>query len=91
MADQLPFSLTTSVLESILKKPLHQAPIRLQRMLLELHDYVTLVYRKGTLMHLADTLSRAYLTNEQSSTFTEEVEIINMCEHGYVSKPIGQI
>ena len=49
-------------LETIMKKPLYKAPRRLQRMLLQLQKYdVTIQYKKGQLMHLADTLSRAHL------------------------------
>lgn len=44
----------------ILKKPIHTAPARLQRMLLQLQaNDITLVYKKGKHMYLADTLSRA--------------------------------
>lgn len=47
-------------LVTILKKPIHTAPAHLQRMLLQLQSYdITLVYKKGKLMYLADTLSRA--------------------------------
>ena len=57
-------------LEAISRKPLHSAPRRLQRMLLRLHNYDTVIeYRKGADLHIADTLSRAYLA---SVTHTEE-------------------
>uniref|UniRef100_A0AAQ5Z5J2 ribonuclease H n=1 Tax=Amphiprion ocellaris TaxID=80972 RepID=A0AAQ5Z5J2_AMPOC len=47
-------------LVTILKKPIHAAPARLQRMLLQLQSYdISLVYKKGKNMYLADTLSRA--------------------------------
>ena len=50
-------------LETILKKPLYMAPLRLQRMLVQLQHYlgITVIYKKGETMHFADTLSRAYL------------------------------
>ena len=49
-------------LESIFKKPLLSAPKRLQRMLLQLQRYnIKLVYKPGTQMYIADTLSRAYM------------------------------
>ena len=49
-------------LETIFLKPLLSAPMRLQRMLLKLQWYdLTVSYRKGKDMQLADTLSRAYL------------------------------
>uniref|UniRef100_G3NET2 Gypsy retrotransposon integrase-like protein 1 n=1 Tax=Gasterosteus aculeatus TaxID=69293 RepID=G3NET2_GASAC len=47
-------------LVAILKQPIHTAPARVQRMLLQLQAYdITLVYKKGKHMYLADTLSRA--------------------------------
>ena len=47
-------------LVTILKKPIHAAPARLQWMMLRLQKYnITLVYKCGKEMHLADTLSRA--------------------------------
>ena len=45
-------------LESILKKPLHAAPKRLQRMLLQLQKYdIRLQYTPGKEMYIADTLN----------------------------------
>lgn len=56
-------------LEAIFKKPLSQAPSRLQKMLMQLQAYdITLVYKKGTEMYIADAWSRAYppdITDEQ--------------------------
>ena len=65
-------------LESIMKKPLHMAPRRLQRMLLRLQGYdIDVVYRRGKNMELSDMLSRAYL--QESGTLVEiEVESINV-------------
>ena len=49
-------------LEILLKKPLKDAPQRIQRMMLELQRYdLTVEYQKGESLYLADTLSRAYL------------------------------
>ena len=49
-------------LESILKKSLLSAPKRLQRMMLRLQKFeLEAVYKKGPLMFMADTLSRATL------------------------------
>ena len=49
-------------LESIVQMPLHSAPKRLQRMLLQLQKYnLERKYKKGTSMFLADTLSQAHL------------------------------
>ena len=49
-------------LESIFKKPISKAPARLQNMLLKLQKYsLIIVFKKGSKMYFADTLSRAYL------------------------------
>jgi hypothetical protein len=48
-------------LENILRKPLSQAPSRLQKMLMQVQEYdINLVYKKGSEMYLADALSRAF-------------------------------
>ena len=50
-------------LEVILKKPLLAAPKRLQRMMMQLQKYnLRVVYKRGSEMYIADTLSRAYLS-----------------------------
>ena len=68
-------------LESIVKKPLHMAPKRLQRLLLRLLVYdVDLGYRSGRQMELADTLSRAYLPHNEPTRFEEDVQTINMVQ-----------
>jgi hypothetical protein len=59
-------------LESILKKSLACAPRRLQGMMMRLQKYDYEVrYERGKNMHLADTLSRAYLPNTAHPTATE--------------------
>ena len=66
-------------LKSIVSKPLYKAPKRLQRMLLRLQKYhVTLGYRPGKQMQLADTLSRAYLPGNPQDHIKKEVESVNM-------------
>ena len=49
-------------LETIVKKPLHKAPPRLQRMLIQLQRYpgIRVVYTRGKDLYLADTLSRPH-------------------------------
>ena len=48
--------------ESILRKSLWSAPRCLQMMMMRLQNFDFKVeYKKGTLRHVADTLSRAYL------------------------------
>ena len=65
-------------LEMIVKKPLHRAPKRLQRMLLRIQIYsIYFGYTKGSTMYLADALSRAYLPYDGSQTIASEVESIN--------------
>lgn len=55
-------------LVTIIKKPLHSAPARLQRMLLQLQKYhITLIYKKGKELFIADTLSRAPNKTTQSA------------------------
>lgn len=65
-------------LEIITQKPLNDAPKRLQRMLLQLQKYSLKVrYKKGTLMHLADTLSRAFLPESTAVVEIQNLEHIN--------------
>ena len=59
-------------LEQILKKPLLAAPMRLQRMILNLQWYDLIVkYSKGKEMYLPDTLSRAYLPDTSNPEITD--------------------
>ena len=68
-------------LKAIMKKPLNDAPKRLQRMLLQLQKYsLDVTYKKGKHMHLADTLSRAYLPDEVTVAEVKELESINHTE-----------
>lgn len=67
-------------LVTILKKPIHTAPARLQRMMLRLQTIdITLVYKKGKLMYLADTLCQTPNTEviPDSENDTFEVMTIN--------------
>ena len=67
-------------LEAIMKKPLHVATLRLQRMLVQLQRFpgITVVYKPGESLHLADALSRAHL--EEYLTNAEQLDI-NLVEH----------
>ena len=67
-------------LVTILSKPLHTAPARLQRMMLRLQKYTfQLIYKKGKHMYLADTLSRAPLkTTEQHSNEEASFEVMSV-------------
>ena len=77
-------------LEAILRKPLSQAPLRLQKMLLQLQEYnITLVYKKGTKMYIADALSRAFPPEVTQEQFEKDIEaekyIHLMSQEGYVT------
>ena len=59
-------------LETILKKSLSCAPMRLQKMMLLLQRYdVNVINKKGTTLYIADTLSRAYLPEEAQEADTD--------------------
>ena len=61
-------------LDLILKKSLLSAPKHLQRMMLHLQNFdFEVEYKKGTLLHLADTLSRVYLLHGQIKCSKEDV------------------
>ena len=50
-------------LETIFRKPLHQSPLRLQKMLMKLMRYdLKVQYKTGKELFITDTLSRAYLS-----------------------------
>lgn len=62
-------------LESIFKKPIPNAPPRLQRILLDIAPYSpTVIYKKGETMYIADTLSRD-IDNDKPST-EDEFEVL---------------
>ena len=68
-------------LESILSKPLAVAPRRLQGMMMRLQKYTfEVTYEHGKNMHLADTLSRAYLPTEGNPQ-DREFEYIDMVSY----------
>ena len=61
-------------LQSIMKKNLQMAPKRLQSMMLRLQKFdLEVTYKKGAQMYLADTLSRAYLSQTTSEPLDEQV------------------
>ena len=78
-------------LEVILRKPLFAAPKRLQRMMMQLQKYnLKVVYKRGTELYIADTLSRAYLSapnqvDEEEQEFIRAVENVNMTKHLSIS------
>ncbi len=66
-------------LETIMKKPLLSAPMWLQRMMLQLQRYdLSLEYKKGSQLFIADTLSRAYLNETFPADIYEDYEILTV-------------
>ena len=66
-------------LETIFKKPLSKAPRRLQRMMLKLKCYQFIVrYKKRKELYVADTLSRASVAGQPSSTAKQECEVFRL-------------
>ena len=66
-------------LETIFTKGLSKAPRRLQRMMLKLQRYqFTVRYKKGKELYVADTLSRAAVTDQHSSAAKQEYEVFRV-------------
>ena len=66
-------------LESILKKLLHQAPLRLQRMIMSLQKYpITVCYKPGKELLVADALSRSPLPEEASDLELKKYDISSL-------------
>ena len=60
-------------LEQILKKPLNQAPRRIQALLMRLYRYdVTFEYVPGNKLIIADTLSRAFVETDELDQFSNQ-------------------
>ena len=69
---------------SIFKKSLFKTPQRLQKMLLKLQTYnIEILYKKGKLMFMADTLSRGFSKNNQDSEVEEDFRVNNI-ETSYI-------
>ena len=76
-------------LEIIAKKNMHQAPKRLQRLILRLQTYdVQIIYHPGNKMYIADTLSRAYLPATKEDEKQVEMEQVNLLDHLPIAKPL---
>jgi hypothetical protein len=65
-------------LEAIKSNPLHNAPPRLQQMLLRLQKYdLDLKYTPGKFMYVTDTLCRAFVNkNDSEQELNEEMDIM---------------
>ena len=71
-------------LTSIVKKPLHAVPRRLQSMMIRLQKYdFDLLYLAGSKMFIADTLSRAPLSATETY---QEFEMVNYADSLYISE-----
>ena len=63
-------------LEMILKKPLYQAPPRLQKMIMTVQKYPLVVqYRPGKELVIADTLSRAFVPETDDKLIPKEFKV----------------
>ena len=72
-------------LEAILKKSIHQAPLRLQKMILRLKPYAIKVkYTPGSQLLIADALSRSQMS-AQINHPSDEFEV-NVLESGQISE-----
>ena len=72
---------------TIMKKPMHLIPARLQRMRLQLQKYdIELVYKKGAELYIADTLSRAPL-RDTTQSFDEQDQFVVMTMELRISEP----
>ena len=74
-------------LETIFKKSLIAVPKRLQRMMLRLQQFnITVQYKKGSEMHIADCLSRAPIEDRHLCEICEEVTSINAADYVYLTR-----
>ena len=66
-------------LKSIFKKEIHKSPKRLQRMWLALQKYnLEVHFKKGTLMHITDALSQAYLKTTSNVCKRSSVRFVHL-------------
>ena len=73
-------------LESLMKKPIHASPMRIQKMMLKLQPYeLKLVYVKGKDLGLADCLSRMPHTQTQEPLMDDDlmVCVAETASHGH--------
>ncbi|KAI5744016.1 hypothetical protein M8J77_024803 [Diaphorina citri] len=79
-------------LESLFKKPLAQVPARIQRMMLKIQAYdLEVKYVPGKYLYLADMLSRAPLSLEETSLDNDEIIDIDhdvICQVDLVHKNV---
>ncbi len=64
---------------TILKKPLHSASARLQRMMLKLQCYnLNVIYKRGKELYLADALSRTHLPSTDWDESSEDYDVMTV-------------
>jgi transposase InsO family protein len=62
---------------TICKKPMHAAPMRLQKMLMCLQRYsFDIVYKRGKELYIADTLSRSYTESDDETIGEDRYEVM---------------
>lgn len=63
-------------LVSLFDKPLFKIPARLQRFMLRLQSYdISVMYKPGKYLHIADTLSRAPLSGTKFTEMDKEISL----------------
>ena len=66
-------------LTAILQKPIAEAPMRLQRMLMRLQHFdISIVHKPGKEMYIADALSRAYQPFRPSDLKNDDYEVLTV-------------
>lgn len=66
---------------TILRKPLHTASARIQRMMLKLQRYhLNVVYKRGRELYVADALSRAHLPTTENPGAVEDYDVLALDE-----------
>lgn len=64
---------------TILRKPLHSASARLQRMMLKLQRYnLNVIYKRGKELYLADMLSHAHLLSTERAETSEDYDVMRV-------------
>ena len=74
-------------LKAVFKKDIHKSPKRLQRMCLALQKYnLDVQYKKGSLMYISDTLSRAYRDTTEGVQHEHcEIRALESINHEHIS------
>ena len=66
-------------LETIMKNPLAETPLRLQKMLLRIQKYnITVKYKRGKELYVADALSRNYLKDTDENENKDDIQVCSV-------------